>query len=44
MGLALWEGAVKENRNPHLGKPPNQQRDQPRWGDLKVAEKTQKLD
>ena len=40
MGLELWEGAVKEKRNPHLGKPPNQQGDELRMRDLKVTEKS----
>ena len=31
---------MKEKRNPHPGKPPNQRGDQPRQRDLKVAEKS----
>ena len=31
---------MKEKRNPHSGKPPNQWGDQPRWTDLKVTEKS----
>ena len=41
MGLAfLREGAVKEKRNPHPGKPPNQWGAQLRWRDLKVAKES----
>ena len=31
---------MKEKRNSHPGKPPNQWRDQPRWRDLKVTKKS----
>ena len=31
---------MKGKRNPHPGKPPNQQGDQLRWRDLKVREKS----
>ena len=31
---------MKEKRNPHPRKPPNQQGDQPRWRDLKVTKKS----
>ena len=34
------EGAVKEKRNPHPGKPPYLQGDQWRWRDLKVSKKS----
>ena len=30
---------MKEKRDPHPQKPPNKQGDQPKWRDLKVAEK-----
>ena len=31
---------MKEKRNLHPGKPPNQRKDQPSWRDLKVTEKS----
>ena len=31
---------MKEERNPHPEKLPNEEGDQPRWRDLKVAEKS----
>jgi len=32
-------GSCESEKEPHPGKPPKQQRDQPRWRDLKVTEK-----